>query len=419
MRIAIKATHIAPGGGLTHFNKITEWFGRLAPDYRFIVLGKQGQQELFKAVPNNFEYHYFRTPSVNLPARIAWEKLQLPGIIRMLEPDLLFEPGNYGATQVACPKVCLIHNIAPFSREYIKEERLLQRIRLCLLRWATIANMRSSQGVIFLSEYCRDFFAEHVDHYKAQTAVIYHGKPDAASTGSPNPREVLDDLDIKGEYLLSVSHIYRYKKIREMVQSYLLASDAGRHLPPLYIAGAPYDQDYVSEIRDLVSRSASKGRVVFLGTVAEDKLQVLYKNSAAFLFPSVLETCSAILIEAMANGCAVACSNKSVMPEVTGNGALYFDPDNIHEFAEKIRLVVEDKKLNDQLRAHSLRRAEFFSWEKSARQMLEFFNEVSGVRQDWDRQEEIPVEAGEVRTAGFPSSIPAGGNPAKDKHNGS
>jgi len=340
MKIAIKATHLVPGGGLMHFNRITEWFGRLAPQTRFIVLARDGQQHMFETVPNNFEYHYFNPPARNLATRILWEKFRLPGIIEEIKPDLLFEPGNYGTSGVSCPKVLLLHNIAPFDRGFIRGEGLYQKIRLNLLRAATINSMRSSQGVIFLADHYRQYFSRYLDYDRIKTAVIYHAGQETEYDLDSD--QVLKELSIKGDFLLSVSHIYRYKKIKEMVEAYLLALKSNSNLPPLYIAGEPFEKDYVRQIENLIARFGADEKIIFLGSVDQARLQHLYRRCLAMLFPSVLETCSVILIEAMGHGCPIVCSNKSVMPEVTGHGALYVDPDDIPGFADTIRAVVDN-----------------------------------------------------------------------------
>ncbi len=374
MKIAIKATHITHGGGLTHLNKMIEWFARIAPEREFVVLGKSGQEKLFVEAPKNFEYRFYKAPSINLFAQVFWERYKLPSIVKKIGCDLLFEPGNYGARDVHCPKVTLIHNIAPFDDQYIKKENPYQKIRLKLLKRATVSSMRSSQGIIYLSEYCRDFYSGYIDNSRQKTTAIFHGRPEFVEPADDT--DVLCRYGIDGDYILSASHIYRYKKTKEMVQSYLHALGANPDLPPLHIAGGNYDSEYVEQIKRMIRKQSGSDRVHFLGAVPETDLQALYRNCRAFLFSSVLETCSIILIEAMTHGCAMACSNKGVIPEVTGGAALYFDPDDIEDCAFKIRTIIEDGDLNLFLRNKSLRRSQFFSWEKAAKQTLDFFDGV-------------------------------------------
>lgn len=374
MKIAIKATHITYGGGLTHLNKMIEWFARLAPERKFVVLGKSGQEKLFVGAPVNFEYRFFKAPSLNLFAQVYWERYRLPGIVREIGCDLLFEPGNYGVKNVHCPKVTMIHNAAPFDDQYIKKENPYQKIRLKLLKKATIGGMRSSQGIIYHSEYSRDFYSGYIDNSRQKTAAILNGRPELVEPADDT--DVLRRYGIQGEYILSVSHIYRYKKAREMVQSYLHALGANPDLPPLFIAGGHYDLEYVEQIKHMIRKQSRSDRVHFLGAVSESDLQALYRNCRAFLFSSVPRTCSAILIEAMTHGCAMVCSNRGVIPEVTEGAALYYDPDDIEDCAAKIRAVIEDEDLNLFLRSKSLTRSEFFSWKKTAKKTLAFFDDV-------------------------------------------
>jgi glycosyltransferase involved in cell wall biosynthesis len=382
MKIAIKATHITYGGGLTHLNRMIEWFSRLAPETAFVVLGKSGQEKMFVEAPGNFEYRFFRAPSLNLFAQVFWERYRLAGIVKEIGCDLLFEPGNYGAGRVHCPKVTLIHNIAPFDSQYIKKENPYQKIRLKFLRRATIRSMRSSQGIIYLSEYCRDFCSGYMDDSSQKTAAIFHGRPELSKDA--DSLDVLHKYGIDSEYILSVSHIYRYKKIKEMVQSYLYALGINPDLPPLCIAGSDYDSEYMRQIGRIIKKDSRGDKVRFLGAVPEADLQALYRNCRAFLFTSVLETCSVILIEAMAHGCALVCSNRGAVPEVTGGAALYSDPDDMEDLAFKIRAVIEDEDLNLFLRNRSKKRSEFFSWKKTARETLDFFDEVlSDHVRDW------------------------------------
>jgi glycosyltransferase involved in cell wall biosynthesis len=80
----------------------------------------------------------------------------------------------------------------------------------------------------------------------------------------------------------------------------------------------------------------------------------------------------------MAWGCAVAASNRSVVPEVTAGAALYFDPNNIEDFASKIISITTDDALNLFMREKAQKRAQTFSWEKTARETLSFLYQVAG-----------------------------------------
>ncbi len=374
LKIIIKATHIVEGGGLTHLNKMIEWFGKLAPQVRFVLMGKTGQESMFISAPSNFDYKFFRLPSLNLAVRLFWERFMFRRILKKSDCDLLFEPGNTGTVNSHCPKVSLIHNIAPFDEDNFKNESIYQRLRNRALRSETEKNIESSAGFIMLSNNTKELLGRYLDSSKARAAVIYHGCIE--NKQCDNDESVLADLGISGEYILSVSHIYRYKKLKELVEGYLSALGRNPKLPQLIHAGTAYDAKYMNSIIEVLRQSPHAARVKFLGNVYSRRLQALYRNCQVFVFSSVLENCPVTLIEALATGCAIACSNKSVMPEICGEAAIYFDSNDVKDIADKILCLYEDKGLNAALREKAKERARKFNWEKSAAETLQLFGEV-------------------------------------------
>lgn len=380
LKILIRATHITEGGGLTHLNKMIKWFGALAPENEFTLIGKIGQESILIDPPENFKYEFHKAPSLHRAARMIWERYSLPQIVEKSGCDLLFEPGNCSAIPVSLPRVTLIHNIAPFAKEYVSEESIFQRMRLNTLRKITEKSLSVSDGVIFLSRYCEEYFSKYINSARTRTAVIYHGKPeDLDQESKVSDRAKLNSLGIPGEYVLSVSHIYRYKKIREMVKGYLLALEKTNNLPSIVIAGHNYDEDYMSLIRKMIRESNFSDKIIFVGSVDNNTLQTLYRNCSGFVFSSSLETCSVILIEALANGCAMACSDRSVIPEICENAAIYFNPDNPEAIRDCILKILNDPKLNRNLRTKARERSKSFGWDIAAQKTLQFFDEVAGV----------------------------------------
>ncbi|MCH9031968.1 MAG: glycosyltransferase family 4 protein [candidate division Zixibacteria bacterium] len=380
LKMLIRATHITEGGGLTHLNKMIKWFGVLAPENEFTLIGKIGQEDILIDPPENFKYEFHKAPSLHRAARMIWERYSLPQIVEKSGCDLLFEPGNCSPIPVSLPRVTLIHNIAPFAKEYVSEESIFQRIRLNALRKITEKSLSVSDGVIFLSRYCEEFFSKYINTSRTRTTVIYHGRPeDSDQEARVSDRAKLNSLEISGEYVLSVSHIYRYKKIREMVKGYLLALEKDNNTPSLIIAGHNYDEDYMSSIRKIISESNFSDKIMFVGSVDNKTLQTLYRNCSGFVFSSSLETCSVILIEALANGCAMACSDRSVIPEICEDAAIYFDPDNPGAIGDCILKLVNDSNLNRDLRMKARKRSKSFDWDIAAQKTLQFFDEVAGV----------------------------------------
>ncbi len=112
-----------------------------------------------------------------------------------------------------------------------------------------------------------------------------------------------------------------------------------------------------------------------MGYVSQKNYPKLIASATAFVFPTKFEGFGIPLLEAMACGVPIVCSDLPVLKEVAEDVPLYFDPDNVDNIKQKLNLFFDDKNLRENLIAKGLKRGEFFSWEKSARQSLDFIKE--------------------------------------------
>ncbi|MCL5783785.1 MAG: glycosyltransferase family 4 protein [Patescibacteria group bacterium] len=116
--------------------------------------------------------------------------------------------------------------------------------------------------------------------------------------------------------------------------------------------------------------------VVFTGFVSDEEMVALYKNAEAFIMPSMEEGFGIPILEAMACKCPVISSKSASLPEVGGDAAIYFDPQNEEDMVVKISRVLKDEKLRKELIKKGEKRYQQFSWEKMAKQTLEVYNDL-------------------------------------------
>jgi hypothetical protein len=132
----------------------------------------------------------------------------------------------------------------------------------------------------------------------------------------------------------------------------------------------------VEEIKQLASQLGCEGQVKHLDYVDQRFFPGLYAGAACLVFPSLFEGFGIPLVEAMACGCSVVCSDTCSMPEVVGDAAVLFDPRNPDLIADALEQLLRNESLRQQLIAKGLRRASLFSWRKTAEQTLEVFEAV-------------------------------------------
>ena len=129
-------------------------------------------------------------------------------------------------------------------------------------------------------------------------------------------------------------------------------------------------------VHDAVRRSQLESAVIFPGHVSLDDLRALYSTCALFVFPSLYEGFGMPPLEAMACGAPVVCSNASSLPEVVGDAALLVDPIDVEAMAAAMTRVIEDGSLCEDLRRRGALRVKAYSWEQSARDLLQVYQDV-------------------------------------------
>jgi glycosyltransferase involved in cell wall biosynthesis len=155
------------------------------------------------------------------------------------------------------------------------------------------------------------------------------------------------------------------------------ALKALRHLPERYRLVIAGGNGHGSEaIHDFIRTEGLGSRVVLLGYAPAEQLPELYSAASVFLFPSFEEGFGLPVLEAMAYGLPVVASKTSSLPEVGGDAALYVDPHDPKDIAEKVVSAVEDEDQRKLMIEQGLARTKVFTWRRTAEANLQVYNEV-------------------------------------------
>jgi glycosyltransferase involved in cell wall biosynthesis len=162
------------------------------------------------------------------------------------------------------------------------------------------------------------------------------------------------------------------KNVRMLVEAFGVVRDALPH--DLVMTGGPGYLE--TSLDDVIDRYKLAGRVRRIGLVAQADLPGLYGGATALLFPSRYEGFGLPPLEAMACGCPVVCSNATALPEVVGDAALTFDPNDTRVLAELMLTVARDERLRSDLVQRGQARAASFSYGRVAREVLALIEEA-------------------------------------------
>jgi glycosyltransferase involved in cell wall biosynthesis len=173
-------------------------------------------------------------------------------------------------------------------------------------------------------------------------------------------------------YILFVGNVKPHKNLISLLRTFNQIKNDIFH--DIVIVGKK--EGFITGDRYVMETAESLGnRVFFTGLVSQDKLEQYFINAEIFVFPSLYEGFGLPPLEAMACGCPVISSNAASLPEVCGDAVLYIDPHSPEDIAEKIRQVLSDDSLRNELKRKGLERAREFSWEKCADEFWEIIKQ--------------------------------------------
>ena len=377
MKIAINTTSAVAGGGVTYIKNLLTYLSKINTNHQYLVLTTPAGKEVFYFQHPNFKFLSFRIPSKNSLLRILWEQLNLPFILKKEGVDVLFSPGNICPLFSTIPNVVMIQNLAPFDDAIIDAERKFQKYRLKLLKILTIASIKRSKKIIFISKKAlHDMKTLGLSLQHA--CLIYHGKNEDLfhiNINEDKKQQTLNKYNLK-EFILYVSNIHRYKNFFELIKAFSLICSKIDTEIKLVLAGRCFDNGYYHEMIRFIREKGLEKRILFLGEVPYDELPFHYASCKLFVYPSTCENCPNILIEAMACGAPILASDVEPMPEICADAAIYFDTTNPVAIADIILKALKDQNLISQLKINSFKRARDFSWKNAVEKTLSVFESV-------------------------------------------
>jgi glycosyltransferase involved in cell wall biosynthesis len=385
MRLGIEASNLRAGGGVTH---LAELLRSAQPEghgfSQVIVWGGRGTMQnlperpwLVKSSPTGMD--------ANRMTRALWQGRGVAAAARAAGCEILFVPGGSYLGSFR-PFVTMSRNMQPFEpRELRRHGWSGTALRLRLLRRVQTYSFRRADGLIFLTRYARDVIAPILKSARALATIIPHGvearfarapreQLPASSYGQGRPFRIL---------YVSIVNVYKHQwHVAEAV-----ARLCAQGVPvTLDLVGPAYPPALARLEKTLVRLGPAARCVRYHGPVAHATLPEFYAAADLCLFASSCENMPNILLEGMASGLPVACSNRGPMPEVLGSAGVYFDPEDPEDIAGAVRTLIESAELRARLARESFARAQDFSWERCADETLGF---LARVAQRSDRKPQI------------------------------
>jgi glycosyltransferase involved in cell wall biosynthesis len=229
------------------------------------------------------------------------------------------------------------------------------------MRLLVPAAARRSHRLIAISQSTRRDLVEHLKVPAAKIDVVPQG---AAPPGPATPERQLRERLGLGErpVVLSASAKRPHKNVGRLLDA--LGGIPPERRPLLVVPG--YPTPYEAELRERAQQAGVAADVVWPAWLDDADLEGLYALAACVAFPSLYEGFGLPVVEAMLRGVPVACSDRSSLPEVAGDAALLFDPEDTGAIRAALERLLGDATLREQLIERGRERAARFTWERTA-----------------------------------------------------
>ena len=379
LRIAIDVRHIRDFGFGTHIRNLVHGLAEIDQDNHYTLIAHADDVHSLQMLGPNFEaivYHRHDSQQI--------DNVAFPMFVRRLGVDLCHIPVARVPFFMPEPYVVTVHDLSsillspqPGTRASLHRFRF----RRGLLRAAKVIAVSAATE--------RD--VENLVGIPPDRIRQVRGAPDPAflergpAGGDDEVRalerqRILERYQISYPFLLYAGAIRPQKNIPRLVEAFaVLRGDLESH--PLFkelrllIIG-----DEISRhpaVRRAVIQTRVEDVVRFLGFVPFDTLRVIYESAEAFVFPSLYEGFGLPPLEAMASGTPVITSGVSSLPEVVGDAAVIVNPENVFDIARGMREVLLDAALRQRLVRKGYEQVKKFSWEQSAKDVREVYQEVA------------------------------------------
>lgn len=233
---------------------------------------------------------------------------------------------------------------------------------------------QKSDVVIAISQKTKDDTVKYLNAPKDKIKVIHEAYDNIyhdqyAKSKLVNFRKKYSLTD---KYILFVSQWRPHKGLPNLIKSFELLKEKYNIPHKLVITGKA--NKHFPKIANSIEKSKYRKDIVLPGFVPDLDLPLFYNATDLFVFPSLYEGFGLGPLEAMACGAPVVSSDLSCMPEILGDAAVYFDPNNIPKMTQTIADVLSNETLREKMSRASLKQASKYSWEKMARQTLSLYN---------------------------------------------
>ena len=335
----------------------------------FYILVGPGEDE---CLAESERVHIVRINAGSYP---VWEQIALPLALRKIKPDLLHCTSNTAPLFCSVPLVLTLHDIIFLERQRGSNASLYQKLGRIYRRLVVPPVLKKCKTIITVSDFERKRILSSLNLPQDKVVSVYNGFSPAFRQMEARECEAVRQKYITQDgFIFFLGNTDPKKNTVNTFKAYSLYLKESKIRRPLLVA------DY-SPARAKASAEEARcpeilSHMILPGYIPNTDLPYIYNSAFAFLYTSLRESFGIPLLESMACGTAVVSSNTSAIPEVAGSGALLVDPTEPRLIADALLSLERDAELLQKTRAYGLERVKNFSWENTARGVVNIYHEI-------------------------------------------
>ncbi|MDR0597198.1 MAG: glycosyltransferase family 4 protein [Treponema sp.] len=308
-------------------------------------------------------------------ANTLWHIYRYPKFAEQRKYDACLFPAAHKQLPQSspCPSIGVVHDMAAFWGKRGVREHLGVIIRMGLPR-----ALRRLDRIIAVSRWVKQELVERMGVGESIVEVVPNGIDTAAFYPRPRNEDsvtLIQPFSFRRPYILCVSRLdHPVKNHVRLIEAFNIFKERTRFPHRLVLAGS--DSHHAEVIKNTAESSRFRGDIFFTGHFPAKNLPELYAGADMAVIPSLYEGGGLGVLEAMASGIPVACSRSAALPEVAEHAALYFDPANPEDMADRMVTIATNRDAYLECRKEGLKRVEAFSWDRCAETTLRIIHET-------------------------------------------
>ncbi|MGZ3939796.1 MAG: glycosyltransferase family 4 protein, partial [Flavisolibacter sp.] len=294
-----------------------------------------------------------------------WYDVKVPLALKKIKADVFVSPDGFGSLTTRVPQCLVIHDLGFLHRQEAYKESHVQYFKRNTPRF-----IKKAKTVVSVSNYSKQDVVKRYRTDPAKIDVIYNGVKKIFLPVSFQEKEAVKEKYTGGtEYFIYAGAIQPRKNLVNLLKAFSIFKKRLQTNMKLVIAGRlAWKND---EFLQLLERYKYRSDVILTGYLPEAELASLMASAYALVYPSLFEGFGVPVAEAMKCGVPVLTSQNTSMQETAGDGALYFDPADQTDIADKMMTIYKDESLRTQLIEKGTKAAEKYDWERSADEFWE------------------------------------------------